>query len=218
METKQFIELTQQHKIVPVFYHSDIEVVIQTIQASYDAGVRIFEFVNRGDNGLESFTRAVKHFHDYSDLCLGVGTLFDVDTATGFVAAGAQFMVSPGWVDELARYAATCNLAYIPGIATISEAITAKNAGCQMIKIFPANVVGPAFAKAVASVLPDLAIMPTGGIEPTKESMGAWFKAGVNCVGMGSQLFDKKKIADGDFHGLAMDIRQAVQTAKACQI
>ncbi|WP_405370761.1 MULTISPECIES: bifunctional 4-hydroxy-2-oxoglutarate aldolase/2-dehydro-3-deoxy-phosphogluconate aldolase [unclassified Nonlabens] len=214
MDTKNFIKLTEDHKIVPVFFNENSDVVIKTIQASYNGGVRIFEFVNRGTNGLETFKKVSKHFSDLTDLILGVGTIYDSQTAQTFIESGAQFIVSPGLVIELGEYCKKSNVAYIPGVATITETITAMHLGCEMIKIFPANVIGSAFAKAVKSVMPHLAIMPTGGVEPTSDSMGEWFNAGVNCVGMGSQLFDKKKISSGDFEGLQKDISIAVEVAK----
>ncbi|PPK94438.1 2-dehydro-3-deoxyphosphogluconate aldolase/(4S)-4-hydroxy-2-oxoglutarate aldolase [Nonlabens xylanidelens] len=214
MDTKNFIKLTEDHKIVPVFFNENSDVVIKTIQASYNGGVRIFEFVNRGTNGLETFKKVSKHFSDLTDLILGVGTIYDSQTAQTFIESGAQFIVSPGLVIELGEYCKESNIAYIPGVATITETITAMHLGCEMIKIFPANVIGSAFAKAVKSVMPHLAIMPTGGVEPTSDSMGEWFNAGVNCVGMGSQLFDKKKISSGDFEGLEKDISIAVEVAK----
>lgn len=217
MDITQFIQLTKSHKIVPVFFHQDANVVINTIEASYKGGVRIFEFVNRGLNGLETFKTIIPYFNKYEDLVIGVGTIYDSKTAAQFVEAGAQFIVSPGLVPELANYCVQNNIAYIPGIATITEATTAMHLGCEMIKIFPANVIGSAFAKAVKSVLPQLAIMPTGGINPTENGLSEWFNAGVNCVGMGSQLFDKLKINNGDFKGLELDIEKAVKTALMLQ-
>lgn len=213
MEITQFIKQTESHKIVPVFFHQDANVVINTIESSYKGGVRIFEFVNRGLNGLETFKTIIPYFKKYDDLVIGVGTIYDSKTAAQFVEAGAEFIVSPGLVSELGAYCVQNHIAYIPGIATITEATTAMHLGCEMIKIFPANVIGSAFAKAVKSVLPQLAIMPTGGINPTEDALKEWFKAGVNCVGMGSQLFDKLKIKNGDFEGLEQDIKIAVQTA-----
>ncbi len=213
MRIQDFISLTSDHKIVPVFFNESAAITIQTMEASYLGGVRIFEFVNRGSNGIETFTEAVKHFEKYPDYIIGVGTIYDSATAREFVAAGAQFIVSPGLVPELGSYCIQNNMAYIPGIATITEATTAMHLGCEMIKIFPANVIGSAFAKAVKSVLPQLAIMPTGGIIPTSNGLEEWFNAGVNCVGMGSQLFDKNKINKGDFENLQIDIQQAVDIA-----
>lgn len=215
MKIQDFINLTNDHKIVPVFFNESAAITIQTMEASYQGGVRIFEFVNRGSNGIETFIEAVNHFKKYPDYVIGVGTIYDSATARKFIDAGAQFIVSPGLVPELATYCVKSDMAYIPGIATITEATTAMHLGCEMIKLFPANVIGSAFAKAVKSVLPQLAIMPTGGITPTASGLGEWLKAGVNCVGMGSQLFDKSKINSGDFMGLQDDIHKAVQVVSS---
>lgn len=215
MDIQSFIAATQQHKIVPVFFHKDAQTVIQTVEAAYNGGVRIFEFVNRGSNGLETFTQVITYFKKYQDLYIGVGTIYNADTAAQFVYAGAQFIVSPGLVPALATYCIEAQVAYIPGIGTITEAITAMHLGCEMVKLFPANVIGVDFAKALKSVMLDMAIMPTGGIEPTKTSLSQWFHAGVNCVGMGSQLFDKNTIALGDFDKLKRDIAIAVTIAAA---
>lgn len=213
MDNKQFIAYAAQHKIVPVFFHNNVDVAIQVVQASYDAGIRIFEFVNRGETGLTTFKALTGHFSDVIDLKIGVGTIFDSTTAQQFIDSGAQFIVSPGLVQDLAVYCKEHKIAYIPGIGTITEAITAMQLGCDMIKLFPANVIGSAFAKAVKSVMPQLAIMPTGGIEPTQDSLKVWFDAGVNCIGMGSQLFDNEKIKNHDFNKLSEDISKAVLIA-----
>lgn len=213
MTNKEFIAYTVQHKIVPVYYHDDVEVVINVVQASYDGGVRIFEFVNRGASGLDTFKQVVAHFKNLGDLKIGIGTIYDSSTAQQFIDAGAQFVVSPGLVDELANYCYQKNVAYIPGVATITEAIKAMHLNCELIKLFPANVIGSAFAKAVKSVMPQLSIMPTGGVEPTQESLKNWFDAGVNCVGMGSQLFNKAQIQNGDYHALSNDISSAITIA-----
>jgi len=213
MKIKDFITLTDNHKIVPVFFNENVTVTIQTMEAAYQGGVRIFEFVNRGSNGIDTFKEAVKYFEKYSDYVIGVGTIYDSTTAQKFIEAGAQFIVSPGLVQELGSYCVTNDIAYIPGIATITEATSAMHLGCKMIKLFPANIIGSAFAKAVKSVLPHLAIMPTGGITPDVDSLEKWFNTGVNCVGMGSQLFDKTKIKKSDFTGLQKDIAKAVNIA-----
>ena len=213
MNYKELIAYTAQHKIVPVFFNEDLETTINVVQASYDGGVRIFEFVNRGISGLDTFEKLIQHFSHLEDLKIGIGTIFDSKTARKFIDAGAQFVVSPGLVDELAKFCVERDVAYIPGVGTITEAIRAMHLNCEVIKLFPANVIGSAFAKAVKSVMPQLAIMPTGGIDPTYDSMKPWFKAGVSCVGMGSQLFNKTQISKGDFVGLKHDIQTAIKVA-----
>ncbi len=215
MNTQKFIEKVTTHKIVPVFYHADPDVVLQTVAAAYRAGVRIFEFVNRGENALETFKMLVNEQHHFPDLTLGIGTIYTAQTAHLFIDAGAQFIVSPCFVEDVANICNKLDIIYLPGIATITEAFTASKSGCKVVKIFPASVIGYAFAKALKSVLPQLYMMPTGGIEPTKEDMLAWIQAGVICIGMGSQLFDTEKIKSGNFNELSDDIARAVKNMTA---
>ncbi len=215
MTIKEFIARTDQHKIVPVFYHADVDTAVAVVDAAYTGGVRTFEFVNRGENALAIFKQLMGQLTRWPGLAIGIGTIYDLPTASKFIDAGATFVVSPCLVDTVAAHCSKHQIAYIPGIATIKEAFDAQSLGCGMIKIFPANVIGSAFAKAVSSVLPTLAIMPTGGVEPTIEGLREWFNAKVNCVGMGSQLFDKDKINKKDYSGLSNDIKTAIQNAES---
>lgn len=215
MTIQHFISRTNTHKIVPVFYHKDLQTSIEVVNAAYNGGVRTFEFVNRGDNAIDIFKELINQKDRWPDLEIGIGTIYDLPTAKDFIDLGAAFVVSPCLVEEIATYCTKKDIAYIPGVATIKEAFTANQLGCQMIKIFPANVIGSAFAKALSSVLSELAIMPTGGIEPSQQGLKEWFDAGVNCVGMGSQLFDKNKISNKDYVGLSNDIAIAVKTANS---
>lgn len=213
MNITDFIRRTQDHKIVPVFYNDDLETCKKVVQASYDAGVRTFEFVHRGTSAPQIFEQLLAQISEWPDLVIGIGTIYDKEAAIKYIDMGASFVVSPCLVEEVATYCAQAGVAYIPGIATIKEAFNAKSLGCQMIKIFPASVIGFAFAKALKSVMPDIAVMPTGGIEPTIDGLKPWFSANVNCVGMGSQLFDKNKISKKDYLGLSIDITEAIKNA-----
>ncbi|KQC33808.1 ketohydroxyglutarate aldolase [Nonlabens sp. YIK11] len=213
MNIETFISRTDQHTIVPVFYHGDLQTCIDVVNAAYDGGVRTFEFVDRGANAIDTFKELMNRKSRWPDLEIGIGTIYDLQTAKEYINLGAAFVVSPCLVDEVAIHCRDHDVSYIPGIATIKEAFDASTLGCKMIKIFPANVIGSAFAKAITSVLPQLAIMPTGGIEPTANGLKEWFDAGVNCVGMGSQLFDKNKISKKDYVGLSNDIVEAINNA-----
>jgi len=215
MTIKEFIARTDQHKIVPVFFHKELDTVIEVVDASYKGGVRTFEFVNRGDNAPETFQELMVQKHRWPDLEIGIGTIYDLKSARMYLDMGASFVVSPCLIEEVASHCSQHQFAYIPGVATIKEAHTALSLGCEMVKIFPANVIGSAFAKALSSVLPTIAVMPTGGIEPSIEGLKEWFDVNVNCVGMGSQLFDKNKISNKDYPGLSNDILNAVENAKS---
>jgi 2-dehydro-3-deoxyphosphogluconate aldolase/(4S)-4-hydroxy-2-oxoglutarate aldolase len=103
---------------------------------------------------------------------------------------------------------------WVPGCATVTEVHQAKSMGALLVKAFPGNLLGAGFIKAVLSVMPDIRMMPTGGVEPTLENLSEWFKAGVHCVGMGSQLFDKKAIEDGQFEVLESNIKKTLSNIR----
>ncbi|MEM8765146.1 MAG: bifunctional 4-hydroxy-2-oxoglutarate aldolase/2-dehydro-3-deoxy-phosphogluconate aldolase [Bacteroidota bacterium] len=180
--------------LIPVFNHTDPDIAKAVLDASYQGGVRVFEFTNRGANALEVFEALVTHAEKYPDLLLGIGTIFSAEDAKMFLEKGAQFIVSPGMVPEMATFCAAEDVLWIPGCATVSEIHQALELGAKMVKAFPGNVLGPRFVKAVKAVFPKLPIMPTGGVSPTEENLKAWFDAGVVCVGMGSKLVTKEVI------------------------
>lgn len=201
--------------MIPVFNHVDIEVAKGVLDASYKAGIRVFEFTNRATNSLEVFKELYAYAGKYSDLVMGIGTIFTTDVASDFIDAGADFIVSPALIAELAVYCNSKDVFWIPGCATMSEIFQAKKLGATLVKAFPGNVVGSAFVAAAKSVYPELHIMPTGGVEPTEENLKEWFDAGVYCVGMGSQLFKKDWIKNQQFDLLENKIAETLQVIKS---
>ena len=107
---------------------------------------------------------------------------------------GADFIVSPILSKEIALACKDHDTYWIPGCATPTEIAKARALGADVIKVFPGNVLGPGFIKAVLGPMPGLKLMPTGGVEPTKENLTAWFDAGAVCVGMGSKLINREMI------------------------
>jgi len=196
--------------MIPVFYHADIEVAKAVVDASYRGGVRVFEFTNRGENAFSVFTELLKHVQKYSDLMLGIGTIMDATTTQKFISAGAHFIVSPILKQEMAAVCQKENKLWIPGCATLTEIVTAKDLGAKVIKIFPGSVLGPGFVSSIMPVVPGLQLMPTGGVEPTEANLSAWFKAGVICVGMGSQLFAKEVIETKNWAKLEQSVADAL--------
>ncbi len=202
--------------VVPVFYHQDASLCLDVIRACYAGGIRAFEFTNRGDFAHETFSdvsRVVQR--ELVGLVLGVGSVINPATADLYIQLGADFVVSPGFVEETAK---TCNrrmIPYSPGCGSVSEIVRAHEHGVDLVKIFPgAQVGGPKFVEAVKGPMPWTMIMPTGGVEPTEANLGAWFKAGVSCVGMGSQLITKEIIAEKDWTALTKMCVEALGMVK----
>ena len=198
--------------MVPVFYNADIEISKQVIKACYEGGVRAFEFTNRGDFAHETFgalSRWVKA--ECPEMILGVGSVVDAPTAALYIQLGANFVVGPMFNAEVAKLCNRRLVPYTPGCGSVTEIGTAQEAGCDLVKIFPAgNVGGPSFVKNVLAPMPWSMIMATGAVEPERDNLTAWFKAGVTVVGMGSKLFPKETITAGDWSAIAKKCREAL--------
>jgi 2-dehydro-3-deoxyphosphogluconate aldolase/(4S)-4-hydroxy-2-oxoglutarate aldolase len=183
--------------MVPVFYHNDPEVAKNVVKACYDGGVRAFEFTNRGDFAQEVFTEVVKYAAtECPEMIVGIGSIVDPGTASLYLQLGANFIVGPLFNPEVAKICNRRLVPYSPGCGSVSEIGFAQEAGCDLCKVFPAgNVGGPSFVNNVKGPMPWSMLMVTGAVEPTEENLTAWIKAGVTCVGMGSNLFPKDVIA-----------------------
>ena len=161
--------------MVPVFYHKDAEVAKKVVKACYDGGVRAFE------------------------MAIGIGSIVDPATAAMYLQLGANFVVGPLFNPEIAKVCNRRSVAYTPGCGSVSEVGFAQEVGCDLCKVFPGDVYGTNFVKGLMAPMPWSKLMVTGGVEPTKENLTAWIKAGVFCVGMGSKLFPKDKVAAEDW-------------------
>ena len=199
--------------LVPVFYSPDIEVAKQVAAACANGGCPLLEFTNRGDHAWEVFTKleqfCSKH---HPEMILGVGSVVDPYTAALYINCGANFVVGPVLNPEVARLCNRRHIPFSPGCGTMSEISQAEELGCDIVKIFPgAEVGGPDFVKAALGPCPWMKIMPTGGVEATESSLKSWFKAGVACVGMGSNLITKDLLKTGDYKGIADNVRQTLE-------
>lgn len=202
--------------LIPVFYHKDVEVAKKIIAACAEGGVRLIEFTNRGDFAYHTFTELSRHFASAApQVMLGVGSIVDAPTAAMYIASGASFVVGPLLNAEVARLCNRRKIAYSPGCGSVSEIAEAEELGVEIVKVFPGSSVGgPGFVKAVLGPCPWTRIMPTGGVDASKESITAWFKAGVACVGMGSNLITKEAVAAGDFETITRNVAQTLAWIK----
>ena len=146
----------------------------------------------------------------YPELALGVGSVVDAPTASLYIQMGADFVVGPLFNPDVAKVCNRRGVPYTPGCGSVSEVGFAQEAGCDLVKIFPGDVLGPKFVKGLLAPMPWTKLMVTGGVEPTEENLSAWFKAGVFCVGMGSKLFPKDKIEAKDCQYITNMCREAL--------
>lgn len=197
--------------MVPVFYHKDVEVAKKVIKACYDGGVRAFEFTNRGDFAQEVFAECVKFAaKECPELALGIGSVVDAPTAAMYLQLGACFVVGPLFNPEIAPVCNRRLVPYCPGCGSVSEIGKAQELGCDLTKLFPGDVYGPNMVKGLMAPMPWSKIMVTGGVSPDAENLRAWFKAGVYCVGMGSKLFPKDKVAAEDWQYVTDKCRECL--------
>jgi 2-dehydro-3-deoxyphosphogluconate aldolase/(4S)-4-hydroxy-2-oxoglutarate aldolase len=187
--------------IVPVFYHADTEIAKQVVKACYEGGIRVFEFTNRGDFAQEVFAELVKWARrECPGMILGIGSIVDAPTAALYIQLGANFVVGPLLNPYIFKVCNRRQIAYSPGCATTTEIGYAQELGAEIVKLFPGgDVGGPSFVKNIKGPMPWSKIMVTGGVSPSEESLSAWFKAGVTCVGMGSNLFPKEVLANREW-------------------
>ena len=204
-----------QSGIIPVFSHPDVDVSLAIVRACYDGGLRAFEYTNRNAQALNNFRQvaeAVKR--DMPDMLLGAGPIWDVPMAETFAEAGADFIVSPIMNPAVGAWCREKGLFWSPGCMTVTEVFWAKQQGAELVKVFPGEVVGPGFVRSIKSVMPDVQLMVTGGVEPTTESLKSWFSAGVSCVGMGSQLFNRQAIVEKKWATIQQTVAQAITLFK----
>jgi 2-dehydro-3-deoxyphosphogluconate aldolase/(4S)-4-hydroxy-2-oxoglutarate aldolase len=186
--------------VLPLFFNADENITIEVLRAIYRAGIKAVEYTSRGDEALKNFTKMVEVRNaEMPELLLGIGTIKNLKQAEEYVNVGADFIISPGFVPEIAIFLRSKEVLYSPGCMTPTEIIAAENAGIKFIKLFPGNILGPEFLRSIKDLFPTLLFMPTGGVDATKESVKDWFKAGVSAVGMGSKLISEKLMEEKDY-------------------
>ena len=202
--------------MVPVFYNADIEISKSVLKACHDGGVRVFEFTNRGDFAQDVFAELVKYADkELPGMILGIGSVIDPATAALYLQLGANFVVGPLFNPEIAPICNRRLVPYCPGCGTVSEAGKAQELGCDICKVFPGDVLGPAFVKGLKAPMPWSQLMVTGGVKPERDNLEAWFKAGVTCVGMGSNLFPKELIAARDWAAVTANCRNVLDMIRS---
>lgn len=213
---QQVTNVIIEQGILPLYFNPDETVSVEVLRAIYKAGIKAVEYTNRGEAALRNFKKLVKIRNaEMPGLMMGVGTIKNLQQAEDYRNAGADFLVSPGFVAEVAQYAVANDIFYAPGCMTPTEIIAAENAGISFIKLFPGNMLGPEFLGSIKEIFPALKFMPTGGVDTTKENIEGWFKAGVSAVGMGSKLISKKLMEGKDYAAIESATKEVLETIRS---
>lgn len=211
-QTQKITEAIISQGMLPLYFNASEEVSLDVLKAIYAAGVKAVEYTNRGDAALSNFKKMVALRNEsMPGLLLGVGTIKNQQQANDYLSAGADFLVSPGFVPEVAAYCVSNDIFYAPGCMTPTEIIAAENAGIKFIKLFPGNMLGTEFLTTIKDIFPKLLFMPTGGVDTTKENIESWFKAGVCAVGMGSKLISKKLMEAKDYATMQSETKKVLE-------
>ena len=201
--------------MVPLFFHSDAEVAKKVLKACYDGGARLMEFTSRGDFAFEIFGELNKYaLAELPGMILGVGSITDAAAASLYMQLGANFIVTPVLREDIALVCNRRKVLWSPGCGTLTEIARAEELGCEIVKLFPGDIYGPNFIKAIKAPCPWTSIMPTGGVSTSEENLRGWFDAGVTCVGIGSQLISNEIVKNQDFTGLESKVKETLATIK----
>lgn len=204
-----------ENGLIPVFFNENLETSKAVIGAVAKGGSRCIEWTNRGDFADELFGELVKWARkEHPDLIMGVGSVEDAPTAISYMQKAAEFVVGPVSRTEVAVACNRRNIPYSPGCATPTEILEAEEAGAVLVKIFPGQVLTPAFVKANLGPRKRCQIMPTGGVSATAESIYAWIRSGAASLGIGSDLISKKILAEKDWEGLTAKVAQCLHWVK----
>lgn len=213
MNTQEVQNVIINQGVLPLYFNADETVSKEVLKAIYKAGIKAVEYTNRGEAALKNFASLVTlRNQEMPNMLLGIGTIKNLEQAKGYLEIGADFLLSPGYVSEVAEYCVSKNIFYSPGCMTPTEIIAAENAGIQFIKLFPGNILGTDFLSAIKDIFPNLYFMPTGGVDTSEENISSWYKAGVSAVGMGSKLISKALMEAKDYQTIEIKTKEVIET------
>lgn len=187
--------------------------LVEVIRALAAGGITVAEVTLTVPDALDVIREAKKSLGD--GILLGAGTVLDVETCRAALLAGAEFIVSPTVNVDVIRVCKRYDKVVMPGAFTPTEILTAWEAGADIVKVFPAEIVGPAFFKAMRGPLPQVRLMPTGGVD--LNTAADFLKAGACCLGIGSQLVDPKLVAAKAFNELRALAAKYVEVVRAAR-
>lgn len=181
-DRKVILKSLLNEKIVSVVRGKDLDEGNKIINACKDGGIKLIEitYTNKDASSL------IKKFSEDKDLYVGAGTVTNIETAEEALKNGASFIVGPNFDEELAEYCNNNNILYIPGCLTPTEIIRAQKYKCEIIKLFPGDLVGPKYIKAIKAPIPNMKIMVTGGVNIN--NISEWLESGAEALGIGSVL------------------------------
>lgn len=196
--------------IIGIIRGADTKAVEAAVESALEAGMRTLEITL---NLAEAYDQ-IKLIRDRykSEIELGAGTVLAVDSASRAIAAGAEFIVTPAFIPEVIEFCRNQHIHVFPGAMTPTEILAAHQAGAEMVKVFPALTLGPAYIKSLKGPFPDIKLIPTGGV--TVELVSEYFKAGASALGVGGEIFRREWLAKGDWAAIKKAAKAYVKAVR----
>lgn len=207
------VQQIQQLGVVAVIRMKDAAKLRRVVDAIAEGGVRAIEVTMTVPGAVELIGTLARSLPE--DILLGAGTVTDAGTARAVIDAGARYVVSPVFRREVIAVCHERDVAAAPGCFTPTEILDAHDFGADVVKVFPATALGPQFIKDVRAPLPQVRLMPTGGV--SLDNAGEWIRAGAVAVGVGSALLDSKAIDDGRYDVLTNNARRIVASVASAR-
>ncbi len=208
MSREEIVKNLIDNGIVAVVRTRHPDKLIKIAEAIYEGGIKHIEITMTVPNALKMIEQVRSSAS--AEIIIGVGSVLDSDTAQKAIDAGAQFVVSPIFNKDIIVTAHKNNVPAMPGTFTPTEIFNAQEQGADIIKVFPADVLGMNFFKSIKAPMPNLKIMPTGGV--TLDNAGDWIKSGACAVGIGSALLDERAIEDNNYNKLTENAKRIINS------
>ena len=206
------LKLLIEQGILPQYFHPDPDTSVQILKALYQSGIRAIEYSDRDEKAINNFLVMRKVADkELPGLLLGVGNIRNKISATEYINEGASFIICPCVVAEVGDLAKKNNLLWVPGCLTATEIALADDLGAQMVRLYPANLLGPSYVQAMKEVFADILFMPAGGIETNEGNLGSWFKNGASVLELGTNLIGKNLIETKDYGLIGSLAKQTLQ-------
>ncbi len=204
--------------LIPVFYHTDMDVLLRIVSISYRCGLRVFEFMHQRDNkGLRFFEHLAGRQAEFPELIFGVGTVLDATMTERYINAGAHFIASPFLRPDMGVVCNEKNTLWMPGCTALAEIEKSKSLGATTINVLPGNVLGSEFIIPIAKQHPDLYFIPSGISDLKENSLAKWFEAGVLGIKLGAQIFTKEHIAVKEWSLIENNLTELLKMIKKIQ-
>jgi 2-dehydro-3-deoxyphosphogluconate aldolase/(4S)-4-hydroxy-2-oxoglutarate aldolase len=211
MNKSEVLKQIKEVGIIPVVRATTADEAMRAIDAIREGGIAVLEITMTVPGAVDVIEQVTARFGN--DALVGAGTVLDAETAKACIAAGAQFIVSPALNMETIAYCRAQDVAVMPGALTPTEVVQAWNAGADLVKVFPAGAVGGAsYLKALKAPLPQIELVPTGGV--SLKTAADFIKAGAAALGVGADLVDIKAIREGQSMIITERAKQFVQIVR----